>query len=119
MCVFVVLFDFSIFVYFFRVSWQRDSAFGHSAKIDGTNNSPALNHFLEDVLNAQEELKWIDRAVHRSAERNADSSSRRRYPRYERSFIFIYFYFLCQVNLLPSIRKITYKAYIEFFLYLH
>ena len=38
----------------------------HSSRINARNNSPALNHFLEDVLEAQNELKWIDRAVHRS-----------------------------------------------------
>lgn len=43
------------------------------------NNSPALNHFLEDVLNAQNELKWIDRVARRSANPRDIETVLRRY----------------------------------------
>lgn len=32
--------------------------------INDEKNSVALNRFLEDILNAQKDLKWIDYAAH-------------------------------------------------------
>ncbi|CAK9827227.1 hypothetical protein ANTRET_LOCUS4943 [Anthophora retusa] len=41
-------------------------------------NSPALNKFLEDVMKAQKDLKWIDQAVHSiNSEKNLEKNNHR------------------------------------------
>ena len=44
-----------------------------SVSLSGNENSPALKAFLENVLKAQNELKWIDEAVRKAQLKKAHS----------------------------------------------
>ncbi|XP_011698894.1 PREDICTED: uncharacterized protein LOC105456502 isoform X2 [Wasmannia auropunctata] len=46
-----------------KVDGGRNYSANESVMISGEKNSAALNRFLEDVLNAQNDLKWIDHAT--------------------------------------------------------
>jgi len=53
-------------ILFFNVQVDGSQSYSanESVMINDERNSVALNRFLEDVLNAQNDLKWIDHATH-------------------------------------------------------
>ncbi|XP_017788716.1 PREDICTED: uncharacterized protein LOC108571227 [Habropoda laboriosa] len=55
---------------------REDNRNGQSTKATGENSS-ALNKFLENVLKAQRDFKWIDQTVHNINEKNLEKSNRR------------------------------------------
>ncbi|KOC66465.1 hypothetical protein WH47_08858 [Habropoda laboriosa] len=59
-----------------QVKNREDNRNGQSTKATGENSS-ALNKFLENVLKAQRDFKWIDQTVHNINEKNLEKSNRR------------------------------------------